>query len=196
MFGWTQSRQIVPGWFGVGSGLRAAREAGHGQALTDMLRDWAFFGNFISNVEMTLAKTDIDVARRYVQALVPAQLQHMFDMVAAEFELTRAEVLALTGEAGVLQGNASLARTLEVRDKAMFELFYSSGLRLSELVSLDFDDINTQEGSVRVTGKGGKTRIVPVGRHALAALHDWLGAREELVRAGETALFIDRKSVV
>ncbi len=81
---------------------------------------------------------------------------------------------------------------LALRDKAMFELFYSSGLRLSELTSLAPGDINDADGTVRVTGKGGKTRIVPVGRHALAALQVWLSARDELVRAGETALFLNR----
>ena len=79
---------------------------------------------------------------------------------------------------------------LALRDKAMFELFYSSGLRLSELTSLALGDIDAIDGTVRVTGKGGKTRVVPVGRHALAALEQWLTPRALLARDDERALFL------
>jgi len=81
---------------------------------------------------------------------------------------------------------------LALRDKAMFELFYSSGLRLSELTSLALGDIDSADGTVRVTGKGGKTRVVPVGRHALAAVAQWLAPRGALARRGEKALFLNR----
>ena len=82
--------------------------------------------------------------------------------------------------------------TLAVRDKAILELFYSSGLRLSELTGLDVDGVDTRDASVRVTGKGNKTRIVPVGSHALAAIGAWLRERQALARVGETALFVGR----
>jgi integrase/recombinase XerC len=81
---------------------------------------------------------------------------------------------------------------LAVRDKAILELFYSSGLRLSELTGLGLDGINLNDATVRVTGKGAKTRIVPVGGHALAAINAWLPHRSALVRGGETALFVGR----
>ena len=81
---------------------------------------------------------------------------------------------------------------LAVRDKAIFELFYSSGLRLSELTSLAPDDINFSDATVRVTGKGSKTRIVPVGSHALHAVQEWLKPRTALIKAGDNALFVNR----
>ena len=77
---------------------------------------------------------------------------------------------------------------LEIRDQAMFELFYSSGLRLSELVGVDLADINLASGEVSVTGKGNKTRIVPVGEKARGAIQAWLALRS--AAADELALFI------
>jgi integrase/recombinase XerC len=82
---------------------------------------------------------------------------------------------------------------LTLRDRAILELFYSSGLRLAELVGLNLGDVDAVDRTVRVLGKGSKTRVVPVGRHALAALKDWLQVRGELARAGELALFVSRR---
>jgi integrase/recombinase XerC len=70
------------------------------------------------------------------------------------------------------------------------ELFYSSGLRLSELTDLDLADLDLRDQTVRVTGKGNKTRIVPVGRHAVDALARWLKERTTLAAVGEVALFV------
>lgn len=86
---------------------------------------------------------------------------------------------------------------LACRDKAMLELFYSSGLRLEELVNADISDIDWQQQLLRVTGKGSKQRIVPVGKIALAALKDWLKQRPafsaKLPEEDANALFISKQ---
>ena len=78
-----------------------------------------------------------------------------------------------------------------VRDRAMFELFYSSGLRLSELTALRPEDIDFNDATVRVLGKGGKTRVVPVGRFALRYIQDWLEQRSAIAKGEQSALFLN-----
>jgi integrase/recombinase XerC len=79
---------------------------------------------------------------------------------------------------------------LGVRDKAIMELFYSSGLRLAELLGLDLVDLDLRDRTVRVMGKGRKVRIVPVGRHAAEAIAKWLAERAALAAVDETAVFV------
>lgn len=81
---------------------------------------------------------------------------------------------------------------LDFRDLAMWELTYSCGLRVSELVGLDLPALDLADGQVRLLGKGRKQRIVPVGRQAKAALEIWLQRRRERVQAGEVALFLNQ----
>jgi len=93
-----------------------------------------------------------------------------------------ASLLAISGDDAVT-----------LRDRAILELFYSSGLRLAELVSLNLGDVDIADRTVRVLGKGLKTRVVPVGKQALAALNDWLAVRADLARTGDLALFVSRR---
>jgi len=81
---------------------------------------------------------------------------------------------------------------LSIRDRAIMELMYSSGLRLAELVSLDLNDVDFPDALVRVIGKGSKTRVLPVGRFAVEALKDWLVQREGLAKPDELAIFVSR----
>jgi integrase/recombinase XerC len=81
---------------------------------------------------------------------------------------------------------------LDTRDKALMELLYSSGLRLSELVQLNLMDLDLKDQTVRVLGKGSKTRIVPVGRHAVTAIGAWLKERVAIAGPEEIAVFVGR----
>ena len=81
---------------------------------------------------------------------------------------------------------------ITLRDKAMFELFYSSGLRLTELINLTPENLNFTESTVLVHGKGDKTRVVPIGRQAIQALREWMKQRGALLKPGENALFLSR----
>lgn len=87
----------------------------------------------------------------------------------------------------------NLSDPMVCRDIAMFELMYSSGLRLAELVSLDLADLDLSVEQVRVTGKGGKTRDLPVGKPAIEAINKWLGFRRSLPGADDSAVFLSSR---
>jgi phosphoenolpyruvate carboxylase len=123
VFGWTQSRQIVPGWFGVGSGLAAAGDDGDLDALREMYASWPFFRTFLGNVSMTLVKTDLDIAARYVE-LAPDSLRPLLDEIRAEYDLTVDRLLAVTGDDALLDREPTLRTTLEIRENYLVPLHH------------------------------------------------------------------------
>jgi phosphoenolpyruvate carboxylase len=122
VFGWTQSRQIVPGWYGVGSGLEAVGD--RREVLQEMYRSWPFFRTFLDNVSMTLVKTDLDIAARYVDALAPAEVRGVLDDIREEHARTVEQVLAVTGDSALLDRDPVLRTTLEIRDNYLEPLHH------------------------------------------------------------------------
>ena len=89
--------------------------------------------------------------------------------------------------------NITETNPISLRDKAILELLYSSGLRLSELVNLNPIDLNLKDKSLMVMGKGGKTRLLPIGKKAMEAISQWLVVRSQLAKIDEEALFVSTK---
>ena len=124
VFGWTQSRQIIPGWFGLGTGLRTARQAGLETEMRAMYERSRFVRTFTSNVVMTLAKTNMDIAGHYVRTLVPAHLHRLYREIRAEHDLVVSELERLTGSPAPLASNPLLRRTIDVRNTNLAPLHH------------------------------------------------------------------------
>ncbi len=143
-----------------------------GRSLARMLSAWRGFYRYLARDHGCKQNPCIGIrapksARRLPHALSPDEARQLVEIDAAD--------------------------VLAQRDKAMLELFYSSGLRLAELTSLAPSDVNFADATVRVTGKGSKTRVVPVGSHAVKALRAWLTERAAIPGVEENALFVTRK---
>jgi phosphoenolpyruvate carboxylase len=115
VFAWTQSRHMLPGWYGFGSGLQAAF-AEHGDAVvTRMAAEWAFFGHLLDDVEAMLARTDLEIAAHY-DALAGEASRAPREAIRREFDLTVSTVLKLRGTAGLLDNDPTLQRAILLRN--------------------------------------------------------------------------------
>jgi len=119
VFGWMQSRHVLPAWFGVGWALErfAARGAGEAALLGEMTRTFPLFNDLVRNVEVGLAKADLAIARRYA-GLVPdeALRERVFGMLEEELARTTEMVLRVTGQSRLLEENEVLARSIRLRN--------------------------------------------------------------------------------
>ncbi len=119
VFGWMQSRHVLPAWFGVGHALErfAEREAGGEALLREMMQRFPLFHDLVRNVEMGMAKADLSIARRYAELVPDAALRdRVFSLVTGEFERTRRWILRVTGQRRLLEENQVLARSIRLRN--------------------------------------------------------------------------------
>ncbi|MCG6117066.1 MAG: phosphoenolpyruvate carboxylase [Aquimonas sp.] len=116
VFAWSQNRCNLTAWYGVGSGLSAAIEAHGVELMAEMARDWPFFATLVDDVEMVLAKTELDIFERYSQLAGAAAHAECFARVIGEFERTRAAVLAIKGSSELLAGDRRLRLSIRLRN--------------------------------------------------------------------------------
>jgi phosphoenolpyruvate carboxylase len=115
VFAWTQSRHMLPGWFGFGSGLSAAIEQHGAQVVSQMAVDWPFFAHLLDDVEAMLGRTDMDIASHY-DALAGNDLRTQGEPIRREYELTVKHILRLRGSARLLDGDPTLQRSIQLRN--------------------------------------------------------------------------------
>ncbi len=115
VFAWSQARAVIPGWYGVGSGLQAALDAGHEETLHEMARDWPFFSTFLDDIAMVLSKGDITIAEQFSQLSGPLHAR-FFPQIEQELALTGKLILALTGQGTLLQHDQRLALSIRLRN--------------------------------------------------------------------------------
>jgi phosphoenolpyruvate carboxylase len=117
VFSWTQSRILLPGWFGLGSALEGGRTAFGLDFLREMEADWPFFAALLANAELALAKADLPIAERYVQLVNPPDLRdRIWASIRAEYELTRSMLLLVTAQERLLDRDPVLQRSIERRN--------------------------------------------------------------------------------
>jgi integrase/recombinase XerC len=185
---------------------------------SNYLRDVAALADFLERANVTDWKrvdsqhVRVFAARAHAGGLSPRSVQRRLSAVRGFFGYLAREGVAASNPAVDIRAPKAAKRlpgtldvdqinqllqipgndALAVRDRAIMELFYSSGLRLAELVGLALTDVDLADRTVRVLGKGAKTRIVPVGRKACEAIRAWLKERAALSDIDETALFVNR----
>jgi phosphoenolpyruvate carboxylase len=116
VFSWSQARAMLPGWYGFGTAAAKMEAMGRGAELAALYGQSRFFRTVVSNLEMVLAKTNLDIARRYADLVEDQTLaESIFERIAAECKATHETVLALTGQKALLEHNPELAESIRLR---------------------------------------------------------------------------------
>ena len=162
VFSWTQSRAVLPAWFGLGTALAAAREDVGLECLREMDQEWPFFSGLLSNAEMACAKADIEIARRYAGLCEDADLRdRVWERIQSEFELTQEEIRRVKGGQRLLDREQALQQSIDRREPYMAPLSFvqiellrraRAGEGGDELRRATFLAINGIAGGLRNTG--------------------------------------------
>jgi len=115
VFAWTQSRHMLPGWYGLGTGLAHVAEGSGIETLAEMVREWPFLATLVEDVEMVLAKADLGIAARYA-SLSPEAGPTIFPLIEAEFQRTAELILRLRGTGSLLESDPTLRRSIQLRN--------------------------------------------------------------------------------
>ena len=116
VFAWTQNRHLLPGWYGLGTGLRAIVDHRGEEAVREMARSFPFAANLLDDAEMALAKADLPIAARYAELVEDSAARALFGPIEAEFRLTRDLVLHLRDRSELLEGEPALRRSIRLRN--------------------------------------------------------------------------------
>jgi phosphoenolpyruvate carboxylase len=115
VFAWTQTRHMIPGWYGAGTGLRVALEKYGLARMRDAYKNWFFLRNLLDDVETMLARADLDIAEQY-QVLAPEPLRHYFTNIRAEYGAAREHILAIKDSANLLDTDPTSQRSIQLRN--------------------------------------------------------------------------------
>ena len=121
VFSWTQSRQIIPGWYGFGHSIEKAFKNGHKNEILDMYKNLKFFRTLVSNIEMNLVKTDLNISRAYVENLYIDGI-NIFEQIEKEYSKSVKYLLEVTQSNELLESNSTLKKTLAVRESYILPL--------------------------------------------------------------------------
>ena len=115
VFAWTQNRYIIPGWYGFGSGIKAAADQFGDDAIKSMFQNWYFMRALLSDIEMVLAKVDLTIANHY-SMLSDEWHPHFSKIIEAEYHLTRESILKYSGNKDILDNDPTLQRAIMLRN--------------------------------------------------------------------------------